>query len=650
MTLLRHLRPVLRFILIGLAITTLSRLLLFFIFQDRIQATPDYFWLFPIGLRFDLILLCYLSFLPFVLITFLPFKIAKKVQGFLNGYFILFLTLILLMELATSDFVKQYDTRPNRLFLDYLIYPKEVMGTLFKSYLLSIILTVILLSGFVWLLIKNRKKLFAVQEVKYTQQLIIFPLAGFLLFFGARSSLTSKRPINASNAVFSGDQLTNTMALNSFYTVAFAAYSIKNEGNAAKMYGKMEAAEAYSRVKKYMTASPSDFTDPEIPLLHMQTPDSLSSQKYNIVVFLQESLGAEYVGCLGGRPLTPKLDALSKEGLLFTNLYCTGTRSVRGIEAVVTGFLPSPSESVVKLSKSQNGFFTMADLMKENGYDTSFIYGGMANFDNMASFFNGNGFDNIIDETDFESDGKKYAMKGTWGYSDEDLATKANDYFKSLGSKPFFSLMFSTSNHEPFEFPDGRIELYDKKQKNTVNNAMKYADFSIGKFFEMAKKEAYFKNTIFIVVADHNTRTYGKNLVPINKFHIPALVIGPTVPRGAVYDKLCSQIDIAPTLLELAGMKAETPMPGRNLLGKKDTGKGRSIMQFHDINAFRVEDKVVIMQPGKDPLQFKVVNDTVLTAMPLDKEMARDALAHVTAASVMYSDGKYKIKHKKSRN
>lgn len=645
---LAHLKPILNFIFIGLCITTLSRLILFLAFEDRVDDSPHYWYIFPIGLRFDLILLCYLSFLPAIILSLVPDRFLSYFKVFLYGYFTLLLCILLIMELSTLDFVQQYDTRPNRLFLDYLIYPKEVIGTLFKSYLPSIIITLVVMSVFIYLLYRRRQKLFVPVTNDYKWRLLVFPVVAFLLFVGARSSLTSKRPINASNAVFSFDQLTNSFGLNSTYTVAFAAYSLKNEDNAAKMYGKMDKEEAYSRVKKYMTAAPEDFTDKDLPLLHIQDADFKRKQPCNIVIFLQESLGAEYVGALGGMPLTPELDKLTKEGLLFTNLYCTGTRSVRGIEAVVSGFLPSPSESVVKLSNSQTGFFTLADVLQDNGYDTSFIYGGMANFDNMAAFFNGNGFQDIVDEEDFDGDGKKYAMKGTWGYSDEDLAVKANDHFKAKGKKPFFSLMFSTSNHEPFEFPDGRIKLHDK-EKNTVHNAMKYADFSIGKFFEMAKKEEYFKNTIFIVIADHNTRTYGKSLVPVNKFHIPALVIGPGVPKGEKYTKLCSQIDMGPSLLSLAGITAETPMPGRNIFDIKSTDEGRAIMQFHDINAFRVEDRVVIMQPGKEPLQFWLINDTVMKPMRLDPELAKDALAHVITASNLYSDGKYKIKHKKKR-
>ena len=635
---LRYLKPIVSFFLIGLCITTISRILLFFIFKERVVENPNYGQLFLIGLRFDLILMSYIAFLPAVLLSLLPDSVLQYIKKFFNIYFIFFLFLFLLMELSTLDFINQYDTRPNRLFLDYLIYPKEVVGTLFKSYLPSLIITTILLGVALFFAFKHGKKLFYPQESNYKTKLLLFLVVAFFLFWGARGSLTTKRPINASNAIFCSDQMTNSLGLNSFYTVAFAAYSMKNEGD-VKKYGKMDELEAYSRVKKYMDVT--EFLPGEVPFLHLQKPD-VSQPNYNVVVFLQESLGAEYVGCLNGLPLTPELDKLSKEGLLFTNLYCTGTRSVRGIEQVTAGFLPNPSESIVKLSGSQQGFFTLADAFGRHNYDTSFIYGGMANFDNMASFFNGNGFKNIIDETDFDADGKKYAMKGTWGYSDEDLAVKANEYYKSLGKKPFFSLMFSTSNHEPFEFPDGRIKLYEQP-KNTVHNAMKYADFSIGKFFELAKKEAYFKNTIFVVIADHNTRTYGKNLVPVNKFHIPALIIAPNVEKGITYDNLASQMDIPSTVLALSGITTKTPMVGRNLLKLPKGTKGRTIMLFHETYAFRVDDDIVILNPNAKPLQFKVKSDTELIPVALNEELAKDALAHIVASSNMYKNRVYKI-------
>ncbi|PZX93439.1 LTA synthase family protein [Flavobacterium aquariorum] len=636
-------KPLINFLLIGLLILTVSRFILFFFFRNRVVETQDYGYIFPIGLRMDLIVLCYLLFLPLALIALVPDSFLKKIQGFLTVYFILFLTLILFMELSTLDFINEYDTRPNKLFIDYLIYPKEVVGTLLKSYLSSIFVTVIILAGFFYTLIRYRKPLFGIRNNKYKTKLALFPLVAFFVFFGARSSLTSKRPVNASNAIFSTDHLTNSLGLNSFYTVAFALYSIKNESNTEKMYGKMNYAEAISRVKKYMDVKPNEYTDDSIPLLHIHKTNEVINRPYNIVIILEESLGAEYVGSLGGLPLTPEFDKLTNEGTLFTNLFSTGTRSVRGIEAVVTGFLPSPSESVVKLNNSQTDFYTIASLLKQKGYDTSFIYGGMANFDNMGSFFNGNGFDKIIDEDDF--DPNKSAFLGTWGWSDEDVMTKANKYFKSLGNKPFVSLVFSSSNHEPFEYPEGRITPYDK-QKNTVNNAMKYADYSIGQFFKQAKKEKYYKNTIFLVIADHNTRTYGKHLVPIHKFHIPALIIGPGVPKGGKYNKLCSQIDIQPTVLSRIGMDTETPMSGRNLFDLSDSFQGRAMMQFNDINAFRVGNEVVIMQPNKKPLQFHVENDSVFTPKKLNEDLAKDALAHVITPFYLYEQRKYRLKSK----
>ena len=246
---LNYLKPLFNFFLIGLIITTLSRLILFFVFKDRVTLIEDYWRIFTIGLRFDLIMLCYLSVLPAALISLLPDSILKYFNKFLNIYFILFLFLFFFMELSTLNFIHEYDTRPNRLFLDYLIYPKEVLGTLVKSYLPSMIVTVILVIVALFFAFKFGKKLFYTVATSYKTKLILFPVLAFFLFFGARSSLTTLRPINASNAIFSSDQMTNSLGLNSLYTVAFAAYSLKNEGNTDK-YGKMDEFEALQQSKK----------------------------------------------------------------------------------------------------------------------------------------------------------------------------------------------------------------------------------------------------------------------------------------------------------------------------------------------------------------------------------------------------------------
>ena len=171
----------------------------------------------------------------------------------------------------------------------------------------------------------------------------------------------------------------------------------------------------------------------------------------------------------------------------------------------------------------------------------------------------------------------------------------------------------------------------------------KYADFSIGKFFELAKKEAYFKNTIFVVIADHNTRTYGKNLVPVNKFHIPALIIAPNVIKGSTYDNLASQMDIPSTVLALSGITTNSTMPGRNLMKLPKETKGRTIMLFHETYAFRVGDDIVIINPNTKPLQFQVKSDTELIPAVLNEELAKDALAHIVASSNLYKNRSYKL-------
>lgn len=636
------LKPILNFFLIGLIITTLSRFILFVAFFSRIAEAENYVLIFPIGLRIDIILLSYIAVIPTVLILFIPDEFLIKVSKFITYFFTICLFLLLFMELATPNFLLQYDTRPNRLFVEYLIYPKEVIGMLLKGFLGIIITAFVVLSVCGYFLIKKSKKWFSLIEApSYIFKLkMVIPVL-FLLFFGLRSSLTSLRPINASDAVFSKSQFVNSIALNSLYTVGFSIYSLKNEEDMTKMYGSIPKKEALTRVKSYMTAKSIDFTNIDIPLLHLQKSTHKRDKPYNLVIFLQESLGAEYVGALGGLPLTPNFDNLAKEGLLFTNLYATGTRSVRGIEALTTGFLPTPSRSVVKLGKSQNGFFSLAEALKRRGYETSFVYGGSSNFDNMASFFNGNGFDEIIDERDYKKG--EYDFKGTWGVSDESLVKKGNNLYKSYDDKPFFSLMFSSSNHEPFEFPDGKIDLYDT-EKGTVNNAIKYADYAIGEFFKLAKNEAYFKNTVFIIVADHNTRTWGSDLIPINKFHIPALIIAPNIEKGITYDKLMSQIDLPPSLLDLIGIDIETPMVGRNIYQLNDSIKGRAIMQFHTTNAFRRGNDLIVLQSGKDALQFKVIeNDVLVPSDSIDDNLIKDALSHIVTASEAYNNFEYKL-------
>ncbi len=628
------LAPVAGFILAGLAVFSISRLGLFALYAERLTEVENFWWVFPIGVRMDIIMISMVIFIPTFFLLLLPERGGRWWKPLFALWFTVWLSAFVYMEVATFPFIAEYDNRPNRLFVEYLMYPKEVVGMLLADYKLA------LLAGFGLLAISARLgwRLFRHLLAEhapwgYWQRLLLLPLIMVLIFAGARSSL-GHRAANASTAAFSNDNLANELGLNSTYSLANAIYRMGDESNSARLYGEMEWDEVIERVRRHSLISSDRFVDPERPTLHRQLPSTPRERPYNLVIFLQESLGAESVGSLGGKPLTPNLDRLSHEGLYLRRLYATGTRTVRGIEAVLTGFLPTAGRSVVKLGLAQTGFFTMADLLRRHGYATQFIYGGEGHFDNMAKFLLGNGFDRVIDERDFE----EAVFKGVWGASDEDLVRRAHQEFVAHGDKPFFALMLSTSNHIPFDFPEGRIELYEEPAA-TVNNAIKYADYAIGEFFRLARTADYYENTIFVVVADHSSRVFGADLVPVEQFHIPGLIIGPGVP-AVHYDRVASQIDIMPTVLGLLGIEVEHPMLGRDLLSLPEDDPGHAFMQYYQTNAFRVGEQVVIHQPNRAALQF-TLREGRLEPVDIDPELVRDALAHIYLPVGLYSERRY---------
>lgn len=632
------LAPVVGFMLAAITLFFFSRVVLTLLHLPRFAEVDNFWWAFVVGLRMDIVTLSIVLILPVMLLLLLPDFLGRYWKPLYAFLFTLLACVMVYMEAATIPFVQQYDIRPNRIFVEYLIYPKEVFGMLWTDYKLEIIVTAVLLvltARYAWR--ASRHLLQAPSRWNWWQRLLVLPLVFVLLVMGGRSSL-GHRAANISTAAFSSDHLTNEIGLNSTYSVAYAIYAMKNEEDARSVYGEMEEQEMVQRVRQQMLVPDAEFTSDEMPTLHRQVSRQPRQRPYNLVIFLQESLGAEYVGSLGGLPLTPNIDRLSKEGLFFTDLYATGTRTVRGIEATVSGFLPTPGRSVVKLGLAQYNFFTIAGLLQQHGYSTDFIYGGESHFDNMRSFFLGNGFERVIEQKDFDNP----VFLGNWGVSDEDLVHKAHETFKAHGDRPFFALMLSTTNHVPFEFPEGRIELYEQPA-NTVNNAMKFADYAIGELFRLAQQEAYYKNTIFLVVADHNTRVYGADLVPVHKFRIPGLIIGPGV-EPQQYEKVASQVDLLPTLLDLMGLDSEHPMIGRNLLTIPEEVPGHAFMQYDRANAYRSGDQVVVQLPDKEPQQF-IYQGQRLTPTTLDPELVRDALAHAQLPSVLYSQQRYKISH-----
>jgi len=640
-SLLGWLRPVAIFAGAMLAMLGATRLGLVVWQIDRVSAANMLGAVLLQGLRFDLVLVGALLMpvalaMPLFCTSAALLRVGKPL---LLIYWVACFAGAVFMEVATPSFVAQFDARPNRLFVEYLVYPKEVGSTLLSGYLPQLVAAVIAVTLAVWLLQWTlRKALRGTRKIHWATAVAAAPLL-FVLCFGAARSTLDHRAVNPSTVAISTDPMVNDLALNSSYTVLYAMYQEHYELPGGFRYAPMPEDEILRRVKDGMHVDASAFDSGDVPTLHRQTATASLSRPKNLVIVLEESLGAEFVGALGGKPLTPRLDELARQGLWFENLFATGTRSVRGLEALVTGFTPTPTESVIKLGRSQRNFFSIAELLRDQGYDTSFIYGGEGQFDNMRRFFMNNGFDFVVDEDDYVNP----VFHGSWGVADEDVFTRADQEFSKPRERPFFSLVFTTSNHSPYDYPDGRIELYDKDNPHTVNNAVKYADYALGEFFDRARRSSYWDDTVFLVVADHNSRVFGAKLVPMEHFHIPALILGGGIEPGG-YSPVASQIDLPPTLLSLIGVSGEHPMIGHDLTRPEFAAwPGRAIVQYGDTQAYLEGSKLAVLRKDLPPAVFEYDGRSTLTPAPADPELVANAIAHADWSSWTYERSAYRL-------
>lgn len=624
----------LNFIVASLCLLTISRVLLAVWQWKRVRQAGGLLPILKGGLRIDANQIAVISGIPLLLAPWLGHH-PLAVQ--LCGYWFLFAWMLLvLLEVSTPQFIYEYDTRPNRLYVEYLKHPQEVFGMLWKGYKGVILGAVLALGLFAWM---GHGLFFegGPDPVMVWWQRPLFSLGVAAVVFLAIRGTLGHRPINPSTVAYCGDSMLNTLPLNSLYSVAYAIYSMKNERSASDVYGGLPEPEIHEIVRRCAGLPEGP---PGIPTLHSHQPRTPRERPLNLVMIVEESLGAQYVGNLGGAGLTPCLDELAKSAWNFTRAYATGTRSVRGLEAVVAGFPPTISDAALRLSGAQSNFFTMAQALRQHGYRSHFIYGGEAHFDNMKSFFLGNGFDELHDLPTF----KDPAFVGTWGASDEDMFNCLHRLLETEGDEPTFALAFSVSNHSPWEYPAGRIATDGNPA--TVENTVRYADWSIGQFFDRARQSAYWDNTVFLIVADHDSRVFGANLVPLRHFHIPALILGADVPARQD-DRLISQIDLPTTLLSLIGLSTQHPMIGRDLT---QASPGRAMMQYGENYGYLKDDMLVVLEPHRPPTQYRYEAPERYTPVSLDETLAQEALAHVLWPSQVYQKRAYTLPQLQARS
>lgn len=615
--------PLLIVVLIALSMLLVSRFSLFIWQWDEIP--PGSFFIVLLqGLRVDIATVCGLFALPMLLLLIgsaIPSQhVLKAVVTLIKLYCSAALVFLLLNEAATPEFMNEFGVRPNHLYVQYLIYPKEVMSLLWNGHrgklIFIVIVAIAALIGFYMLcsrLFKDYQKGSLVYNVLSLVAVVIAVPMGIRSTFG-------HRPMNPAMISFCNNALANTIPLNSSYSAVYAAFHLSdlsvNSNNTYKIVPDDEALRgALELSARSNDANASDkcpinqqvvpfegvfagFTS-DMQLKQVSAEEALKAGKlpreepYNVVVILEESFGDNFIASQGGADMAPNIERLKEKAWWFDNLYAAGHRSIRGIEAVTASYPPSSLLSIVKLQQPQDPYASLATIFKQSGYETSFIYGGESHFDNMRGYFYSNGVDKIVEQKDYENP----SFVATWGVSDEDLFNRANELYKSYNkeNKRFFSVVFSSSFHDPFDIPEGKVSI-DGYQTDEPKRylAVKYADYALGKFFDKALAEEYSKNTIFLVIADHESRVRGGKVFPAHDFEIPALIIAPNVMP---YDdkRQVSQIDMGMTLLSLAGINGSVPNVGQNLT-RADI-KERGVMQFNDIFALVEGNRMVELAP-----------------------------------------------------
>jgi len=618
-----------------IVISTLTRQLLTYTALPNLDSAPwTYAKINLVGLFFDCVTFAYLS-LPITLYTvFVPDRAFNgRVLRYL--YYLTFFILLyaLLFNVAAEYyFFEEFGARFNFIAVDYLIYTTEVIRNIRESYpVLWIFGGLLAVNVVIFALL--RRTLSGSFGLSSTIAVRLRRGAIFIV-----APVLSFAFVNQSFANISPNNYANELAGNGLYNLV-AAF-VNSELDYDRFYTTGDKDKVMARLRGLLDEDNSLFNAPGPYRIDRRINNPGREKKLNVIVVVEESMSAEFMGRFGNtKGLTPNLDALAGQSLFFNNLYATGTRTVRGLEAITLSMPPLPGESLIK-RPDNGGYFNWGTVMKSKGYDDRFIYAGYGYFDNMNSFYSRNGF-GIVDRSDFGRD--EISFSNAWGVCDEDLFDKVvkEARISWKNHRPFFSIVMTTSNHRPYTYPDGRIDIPSHTGRD---GSVKYADYAYGSFIRKAKTEPWFDDTVFVFVADHCAGSARKVALPVKNYRIPLIVYSPKHIKPAVFSGLMSQIDIAPTVLGILNFSYDSRFLGRDVL-RHGPSRERCLISTYERLGFIEDDELVILNPKKKVEFFDcdMTDGSVRPANGLSLEL-EDALAYYEGANIIYKQKLNKLK------
>ncbi len=591
--------------------------------------------MYAVGFVFDCVTFSYFA-IPFVLVAvILPDRVFNSTLFRICSYAVGFAVIYLMMFniVAEYTFFDEFATRFNFIAVDYLIYTNEVISNIRESYPVNAILgALLLLSIFAFIPVRKhlsrsfQHKSGIGSRLKVGAAFLVLPV---LSFVAVELSLTQISPNNYANELCG----------NGIYCL-FSAFR-NNELDFNKFYVNRDNKEVLAHLRGLLQEKNSRFVGGDGPSVSRIIQPDGAEKRLNVVLVIEESLSAEYLTSFGNtQGITPNLDRLAKESLFFTHLYATGTRTVRGLEALTLSMPPLPGTSIVKRPKNEN-FVSWGSVMKEKGYDNKFIYAGHGYFDNMNYFYATNGF-TTIDRTNFSKD--EITFTNAWGVCDEDLFLKViREADLSHGNKkPFFSVVMTTSNHRPFTYPDNKIDIPSKTGRS---GGVKYADYAIGRLLAEAKMKPWFNDTIFVIVADHCAGSAAKLALPVKNYEIPLFIYAPAIIKPQTVDRMMSQIDVAPTLLGLLNFRYTSAFIGKDIM-TADAWIERAFISTYQKLGYIQDDKLLVLGPKKEADYFSFVRkDGATTVIKPQEDLLMDALGYIQGTNYIYKNRLNRLKN-----